>query len=47
MRPVRSVGCKPCSSSKKLRGLCARTQARQISTPILFLIWAGYYENHI
>ena len=30
------VGCKLCSSSKKLRGLSARAQARRISTSLAF-----------
>ena len=33
------VGCKLCSSSKKLRGLSVRAQARRISMPLLFSIW--------
>ena len=32
------VGCKLCSSSKKLRGLTARAQARRISMPMLFSV---------
>ena len=32
------VGCKLCSSSKKLRGLSACAQARRISIPLIFFV---------
>ena len=36
------VGCKRCFSSKKLRGLCVRAQARRISISLSFSVAEGF-----